>query len=311
MKKLLEVILLILTLAVSGFFLYSNIPHEPVPLGVFQNETYDAPAPQIEYGNTPVFMENLRFNHKNISYFIEPTCEPSRRERMRQAVSIFEEEMKIIEFREVISRDADIQIGCSDDYIEVGDSHFAAGEGGPSLIINTSKFKIIEKGKISLYKESECEYPVVELHELSHVFGFNHIANPLGIMNNVTNCEQRITPDMTITIQQLYSIRELPDAEIKELSGVKKGKYLDFNITIGNEGLVTMPSFNLTIISKDKEIAEFLIEEIEIGHSRILQVSNVKLNTLSNTPIDFYLDEPNNIEELGKENNFARVNILE
>jgi len=311
MKKLLEVILLILTLAVSGFFLYANIPHEPVPLGVFQNETYEAPAPQIEYGNTPVFMENLRFNHKNISYFIEPTCEPNRRQRMRQAVSIFEEEMKILEFKEVISREADIQIGCSDDYIEVGDSHFAAGEGGPSLIINTSKFKIIEKGKISLYKESECEYPVVELHELCHVFGFDHIANPLGIMNNVTNCNQRLTPDMAITIQQLYSIRELPDAEIKELSGVKKGKYLDFNITIGNEGLVTMPSFNLTIISKDKEIAEFLIEEIEIGHSRILQVSNVKLNTLSNTPIDFYLDEPDNIEELNKENNFARVNILE
>ena len=38
-------------------------------------------------------------------------------------------------------------------------------------------FKTIEKGKIALFKESKCEYPVVELHEISHVFGFDHIDN--------------------------------------------------------------------------------------------------------------------------------------
>ena len=311
MKKLLEVILLIGTLVFSGYFLYSNIPHDAVQLEVFENQMSNEPEPQIEYGNKPVFMENLRFNHKNITYFIEPTCEPNRRNKLREAVEIFEEAMVILTFKEISGRQADIEIGCSNDYIEIGESHFAAGEGGPSLIINTSKFKIIQKGKISLYKESSCEYPVVEIHELSHVFGFDHIANPQGIMNNVSNCEQRITPDMAITIQQLYTIPELPDAEIKELAAIKKGKYLDFNITIGNEGLTNMPGFNLVIVSKEKVIEKFVIEEIEIGHSRILQVSNVKLNSLSNVPIDFHIDYTNQIEELDKEDNFARLNVLE
>jgi hypothetical protein len=230
---------------------------------------------------------------------------------MREAVAIFEEEMEILTFKEIIRRGADIQVGCSNDYIEIGENHFTAGEGGPSVIINTSKFKIIQKGKISLYKESSCEYPVVEIHELSHIFGFNHVLNPKGIMNNISNCNQRITTDMVITIQQLYSIPELPDAQIEELSAIKKGKYIDFNITIGNEGLIDMQDFNLTIISDEKVVERFLIEKIEIGHSRILQVSNVKLDSLSNIPIDFYLDYLNNIEELDKENNFASVSVSE
>ena len=72
-----------------------------------------------------------------------------------------------------------------------------------------------------------------------------------------------------------------------------------------------MPGFNLVIVSKEKVIEKFVIEEIEIGHSRILQVSNVKLNSLSNVPIDFHIDYTNQIEELDKENNFARLNVLE
>ena len=91
MKKLLEVILLIGTLVFSGYFLYSNIPHDAVQLEVFENQMSNEPEPQIEYGNKPVFMENLRFNHKNITYFIEPTCEPNRRNKLREAVEIFEE----------------------------------------------------------------------------------------------------------------------------------------------------------------------------------------------------------------------------
>ena len=63
MKKLLEVILLIGTLVFSGYFLYSNIPHDAVQLEVFENQMSNEPEPQIEYGNKPVFMENLRFNH--------------------------------------------------------------------------------------------------------------------------------------------------------------------------------------------------------------------------------------------------------
>ena len=134
------------TLAFSIAWLYSELPKEPVELT--SNIKDSELAQVIDYGATPVFSERLRFNHNNISFNIEESCSDIRATSMREAFQIFHEKMGIISFYEVGINGADISVGCSDKFIELGENLFAAGEGGPVNITNTSNFKTIQKGKI-------------------------------------------------------------------------------------------------------------------------------------------------------------------
>jgi len=305
--KVLILILIFIFALLSFGYIYQNIPSDPQNL--FLKDTSIEPEEIIDYGTTPVFMENLRFNHDDISFFIEPSCTLSRKNSMKQAFQIFQSEMKIISFHEISSSNADIEVGCSEDFIKINKNFFRAGEGGPSKIINTSKFKIIEKGKISLYKDSECKLPVVEIHELGHVFGFDHTNNPKNIMYNISKCDQKISPDMVKIINELYSIEPLPDARISELTAVKKKRYLDFNITVLNEGLESISNMSLTIVSEGKEVSKFYLGDIKIGYGRSLYVTNIRLPTSNVDAIDFYLDRENSVRELNEENNFAQMKV--
>ncbi|MFH1452241.1 MAG: matrixin family metalloprotease [archaeon] len=306
--KIFKILIFFVLIVLLIGYLYLNVPHDPVSLEV--TNKYEDYTINIDYGKTPVFMKNLRFNHDDISFFIEPTCPADRKNSMRKAFEIFHNQMKIISFYELTNEDADILVGCSDDYIKIGETHFAAGEGGPSEIINTTNFKIIEKGKISLYKKSSCDYPIVEIHELCHVFGFDHTDNPLSAMYPVTDCNQRLTPDMVEIINELYSIESLPDARIKDIVAVKKGKYLDFNISVINEGLIDIENISLTIFSEEEKIDEFSLGEIKIGYSRSLIVTNVKLPSNNIEFIEFYVDYENKVRELDKENNFVKMSVI-
>ena len=178
-----------------------------------------------------------------------------------------------------------------------------------SRIINTSLFGIIEKGKILLYDDPQCDYPIVEVHELLHVFGFDHVENPKSIMYYLSGCDQRITPDMVELIDRLYSIEPLADVVISELVVVKKGRYLDFNITVLNEGLVGVDEINLTILADDKEVYEINLGEIGVGYGRTLRVTNIKLSLRGAEKIDFIIDKDNVIRELNKDNNFAEIAV--
>ena len=305
-----KIVVIILVFAMLGFsanYIYQNIPRDPVDLTLSQ--TISGQTQIIDYGETPVFSENLRFNHNDISYFIEPTCPLKRKREMINGFNEFQKTMPIISFYETSKEKADIQVGCSDSYIEIGENLFAAGEGGPSRIINSTNFRVIEKGKIVLFKETECDQSIVEIHELGHVLGFDHSSNPKSIMYNVSRCDQRITPDMTETINQLYSIEPLPDARISELIATKKGRYLDFNITVLNDGLTSISNMSLTLESENKEIKQFYLNEINIGSGRTLFVTNLKLDSIKTNTVNFIIDKENSVEELSEDNNMAKMTV--
>ena len=304
--KIIAVMSMTFLLMISLALVYQNLPREPIEMRA--SEIAPEITAIINYGTTPIFAENLRFNHNNISYFIEDECAKVRRDAMIEAFDIFENEMKLISFHEIKNSNvADILVGCSDDYIELGERLFVAGEGGPSRIINTSVFKIIEEGKILLYSDPQCDYPVVELHELLHVFGLDHVINPNSIMYNVSKCNQRITPDMIELIDKLYSIEPLADAVIDKLAVVKRGRYLDFNITVLNEGLMGIDSITLTIFADDKEIQVIDLGEIDIGYGRTLRATNIKLPSLNTEKVSFIIDSNNAVRELNEDNNFREM----
>jgi len=282
------------------------MPHDAVELR--QGNTVPESIVMVEYGAVPVFAENLRFNHNDISYFIENDCNGVRSAAMREAFNIFEQRMKIVSFYEV-SGGADIDVGCSDDYIEVGERLFAAGEGGPSRIINTSVFKTIEKGKIILYDEPRCVTPNVEIHELGHVFGFDHSPNPGNIMYNVSRCDQHISEDMVDLISELYSIEPLADASISDVEAVTRGRYLDFNITVLNEGLLDIDAMNLTIFVDGEEAQIMDLGKIGIGYGRTLKATNVMMDSRGSDKIDFVLDSEKAVRELNEGNNVVEMTV--
>lgn len=305
--KLIAVVAAFSLLFFSLGFLYQNLPQNPVEMTA--NMTKVEPIPMIDYGPTPVFEKNLRFNHNNISYSIESSCSEIRATAMRNAFKIFEEKMGIIRFKETGNSEADIIVKCSDGVIKLDKNFFTAGEGGPSRMINTSYFEVIQRGRILLHKNPRCNRPVVELHELLHVFGFSHSHNPKSIMYNVSNCDQKITPDIIRLVNNLYSIKPLPDAKISEISAFKKGRYLDFNISVLNEGLTGIKNINLTLIAKGKKIEIIPLGDIGIGNSRTLRVTNMRLPSGSIEKINFVVDYESAIKELNKNNNRVEMSI--
>jgi len=308
--KMIGVMFLIVMLLFSVALYYQNTARGPVALEI--NGLNPEPFNLVEYGAVPVFADNLRFNHNDISYFIEDECNGTRREAMVKAFALFAKYMGVISFNEVATGDeADIDVGCSDDYIPMGERLFAAGEGGPSRIINTSVFKTIEKGKISLYSDPHCDYPIVEMHELGHVFGFDHSLDPTNIMYNVSNCEQQVSADMINLINDLYSIEALSDASISALNATLKGKYLNFNITVLNEGLLGIDSINLTIIADGEEIQVIDMGEIGIGYGRTMRATNVRLPSRNVDVIDFIIDKKNVVREFNEDNNEVSMTVTE
>jgi hypothetical protein len=305
-RKVIATLFVIASLLFYLLTLYNNIPQDPISMSASQ--IMPTQVAMINYGLTPVFAENLRFNHNNISYSINPECSETRKESMINAFGEFEKEMGIISFYND-DINADIKIECSDKQINVGDNLFAAGEGGPSRIINTSSFRTIEEGKIYLYDDQRCDYPIVELHELLHVFGFDHIENPTSIMYNISRCNQRITPDMIRIINSLYSIEPLPDAKIEKLEAVKRGRYLDFNITVLNEGMQKIDDINLTITVGDKIIQVIRMEEIDIGYGRELEAKNIKLPSVKTESVVFTVDYYDNIKEHREDNNQREMSV--
>ena len=99
--------------------------------------------------------------------------------------------------------------------------HFVAGEGGPTLVINTTVYAIILEGKIALYRHEICDEPQIALHELLHALGFDHNSNSKSIMYPITNCAQELDDYIVQTINQLYSVPSRGDLLIEEIDANK------------------------------------------------------------------------------------------
>ncbi|MBT3397545.1 hypothetical protein HOA55_03870 [archaeon] len=263
-------------------------------------------AGSIDYGKTPVLYRNLRFDHNRISYSLEETCPAVNKEKMIEGFAELSNKINVISFYET-EGEPDIQVSCSEEDIEIESNLFVAGEGGPTKIINASAFGIIKQGKILLYEEPRCDYPVVEIHELLHVLGFDHSTNPNNILFNVSRCDQRVTSDIVRLLDELYSIEALPDLSIEDLVASTKGRYLDFNVTVENIGLMDSSESSLTVSSGGKEIHKFDLGAIKAGAKGTLKAQNVKLFSSDSSSIEFTIDRENTIRELKEGNNLIRM----
>ncbi|PIZ81655.1 hypothetical protein COX98_03130 [Candidatus Pacearchaeota archaeon CG_4_10_14_0_2_um_filter_30_11] len=254
---------------IALFFGYWFLPFNEVQFGANKN-------PEFNVGNLSnniQFYPNMRFSSSEISYKIEPSCSLQKKSEMISAFD-FMQNVTVLKFYPV-EENEEITISCEEESKTTENGMFIAGEGGPVKISSGENFDVIFSGKILLLRESSCERPNVEIHELLHVLGFDHSENRNNIMYPISKCSQTIGNEIKDKIDTLYSFPELSDLKLENVSASMSGRYLNVNLSIKNIGLKDSADGKLKIYGDDELIKEMNIKEIKIGYGLSIFLSNI------------------------------------
>ena len=149
---------------------------------------------------------------------------------------------------------------------------------------------MILKGKIFLYRQSSCDQPIVELHELLHVFGFEHINDSKSIMYPYAECDQVLKQEYLDSLIKIYSIPPLAELVFDEANVSRAGKYLNFDISISNKGIIDAENVAIIVYEDDQEVKRFPLQEIKLGSGKKFMVENLKLESKSSEQIKLVID---------------------
>jgi hypothetical protein len=295
------VLVLLIGLLIGGsWFLWKNLP-----VGNTQYLPYASNftgGSQI-YSNYSQFYLNMRYQHSNISYWVEPACGETKTNGIHQALGVLSMNTSLRFY--LSNSSAEIRYICSKTSPTLEQaSHYIAGEGGPLEIINASVYSIILSGEVDLYRTEKCDRPQVTLHETLHALGFNHNNNPSSIMYPVTDCNQEIDEYLIRDINNLYSAEALPDVAIESVKANKTEGYLNFNIVVSNLGLDIANGVKLNVYSDGSEIKEFDLGDIGLGTRKSIAATGIRMPlSISSDQIRFSLQVGGGQRESSTANN--------
>jgi hypothetical protein len=244
------------------------------------------------------FYKDMRFPEKTISYKIEENCNNEKSKRMKEAFSHLTNKTILTFYPVKINEE--ITINCKEE-VTVENDLFLAGEGGPTSIINGTKYKIILHGDILLIRDSECKTPNVEIHELLHVLGFNHSKNENNIMYPISKCKQTIGNEIIETINKIYNFSSLPDLIFEKISANQDGRNLNINLSIRNAGLKKSQESKIIIHSNEEPIKEISLKPLELGFGIKIELKNIWLKKTKVEELTVTIK--NDFKEISKENN--------
>lgn len=303
--KFMDFIIMLFLFLLLGFGLYilwMNLPSEPTAFESYSsNETNSLPIISKQ------FYPNMRFEDKQITYSIGSACSNIKKENIEEALAILSDNT-VLRFS-ITTISPGIKFLCSD--IAPTDEekrHFVAGEGGPTEIINTTKYSVILSSRVSLYRDEICDEPKVSLHEILHALGFDHSSNKMSIMYPVTDCSQQLDDSIVEDINKIYSVDSLIDLSIERVTANTTGRYLNFEITVANLGLKKSDSPVLNVYGDDNLIKEFDIDEIDIGTRKFLSVENLRTSTNIQS-VKFSIKDKSDSQELSLDNNVIILSV--
>ena len=252
----------------------------------------------------------MKFNHNKISYSFDDYCIDEEKNRMIKAFKEFSSKVPVSFFEK---QAGDIEISCNEENRpDIGEKYFVAGEGGAKKIIQTGRYNVINDGIIFIYEENkksfECDYPGVELHELMHVFGFDHSSDKNSLMYPyLESCDQRLDQSIIDTLKKLYSTENLADLYFEDVNAVKKGRYLDFNLTVRNSGDIDANNANFSILDDGSLVESKSLGDVKYGAGIFIEIKNFKLIHRNPKEISFVIDYEKKIKEIDESNNVADV----
>ena len=299
---------------------YATLTAEPESLNI-ELQGQDSINPENGVSEVKQFYPNMKFNHNRISYKINLDCSQDKKDNMIAAFNELSKNVNNLEFYPSFDN-YDIEIICDkENQVDIDEKHFVAGEGGAKEIIQTGKYNIINQGLILLYESSDiktlnCNYPSVELHELLHVFGFEHSENKNSIMYPyLDSCRQVLDDSITILLDKLYSKENLPDLYFENVSAVLNkcglGSCLDFNLTIRNSGSINAENVSFSVLDDGKLVQTRKVGAgfLEYGSGIFIEVKNFKLLHRNPSEVMFVLDYDGIIQELDEDNNIAKASF--
>jgi len=301
--------LILIAFAIIIYFIYLNFPigHEDIELDI-EN------LPELEgIGESEQFYPNMKFNHNSISYSFGSFCGQEKKDRVLSAFNELSDVVGSIQFTESLVN-PDIEIICSEYTKQTPGDYFIAGEGGAKEIIQTGRYNIISSGVILLHGNPhgfyKCNWSNIELHELIHVFGFDHSSNKNSLMYPYLNsCEQKLDVSIINTLKQLYLEVNLPDLYFKILSVIKKGRYLDFNLTVKNSGSIDANAVTFDVLDDGQLIKTFGLNDLKFGAGIKVEIQNLKLWHRDPKEIKFVIDGDDSIKEIDETNNIAKTSF--
>ncbi|MEK6909396.1 MAG: CARDB domain-containing protein [Nanoarchaeota archaeon] len=299
-------ILSLVAVGYSAYYLYQNIPRESINL-------VNTNSQQITTTNTipsKQFYDNMRYSDRTINYHISESCPENKANRTKEALDTIEAKTVLI-FNPVSKPNSVLNILCSDISPEAEEeNHFVAGEGGPSRVLNSTLYSVILEGKVALYREGTCNNANVAIHELLHALGFDHNNNRRSILYPTLECDQEIDQEIIDSINELYGVESLPDLTFDKVNATKSGRYLNFHIEVLNRGLISANNAVVGIYADNKFIETFDLNTISIGAKKIIDVGNLKV-PLNAENIEFVIDYGEEIAELYENNNkIALMNTI-
>ena len=243
---------------------------DPEELGKFGVE-----SPPVE-GSGLQFYGRMRYRNKVIPYWIDESCSLDKQRDILEAFRILESET-VLEF-DADKQDAEIRVLCAELEEEKGrQKHILAGEGGPSAIINTTRYGVIFEGQISLYRDEKCDTPQVAIHELLHALGFDHNSDKGSIMYPITSCSQEMDGVILSEIGALYAEEALPDLVMDEVVVVRQGGYVLLNVSVSNQGLADVAEAVFVLEADGSRVEEFVLGDVDIGASRLLSAQWIQV----------------------------------
>lgn len=293
--SLIFIVIVISLLALYWFIPFSDAEFLVQQLSSNENAPLSAQALQ--------FYPNMRFVDNQITYKIYD-CPLQKRDDMLRALNTVQDQT-VLSFSSTDANE-EISIYCEQTN-KIEEGLFIAGEGGPTNITKTGEYNLIATGKILLLRNANCPQPNIAIHELLHVLGFDHVEDSKDIMYPVSRCDQEISQSTIEQINALYAIPNYVDLAFENVTATMRGKYLDTTFSVRNNGLADAIPSTVIIYADEQNVKEVEIEELAIGHGRMISLTNIWVSQLSVSEIT--LEIAYALPELKKENNEVLLKV--